>query len=234
MTKLMSGKFAAGAVHVERARVLDRLRAERHALVDADQVDAELLRALERRVGDARVVHAPRERLPVVVADVVELERLRAVVLDLAGHEVERLLALERVDRAPEDRAVRVLGGHLRALLPRREAVVEQVGERQRLGRDHVRVGALDDHLVDLVDAPLAEELLARHHRLALLGEQLVERVEVLVEQLAGRAERVGLVEVEDVADAVEDERVDLALAGRALAGAGLGGGHQAALLPAR
>ena len=60
-------------------------------------------------------------------------------------------------------------------------------------------------------------------------GEQLVEGVEVLVEQLAGPAEGVRVVEVEDVADAVEDERVHLALArGR---GAGLGGGHQAALL---
>ena len=46
-----------------------------------------------------------------------------------------------------------------------------------------------------------------------------MEGVEVLVEHLAGRAERVRLVEVEDVADAVEDERRDLALAGRGAAG---------------
>ena len=64
---------------------------------------------------------------------------------------------------------------------------------------------------------------------LALRGEQLVEREEVLVEHQPGPAERVLGVEVEDVADAVEDERVDLALAGGA--GLGVGGGHQAALL---
>src|SRR4051812_29300284 len=228
------GEVGRRAVHVECARVLDRLRPERHALVDADQVDAELLRALEGGVGDARVVHAPRERLPVVVAHVVELERLGAVILDLAGHEVERLLALQRVHRAPEHRAVRMLLRHLRALLPRRQPVVEEVGERERLGGDHVRVGALDDHLVDLVDAPLAEELVAREHLLPFAREELVEGVEMLVEQLAGRPERVGLVEVEHVADAVEHERVDLALAGAALVGAALDRGHQAALLPAR
>ena len=90
---------------------------------------------------------------------------------------------------------------------------MEEVGQRQRLGDDHVRVGALDDHVVDLVDAPLAEELLARQDRLALAGEELVEGVQVLVEHLAGRPEGVGRVEVEDVAHAVEDERADLALA---------------------
>ena len=109
---------------------------------------------------------------------------------------------------------------------------MEQVGERQRLRDDHVGVGALDDHVVDLVDAPLLEELVAREDRLALAREQLVEGVEVLVEQLAGRADRVLLVEVEDVAHTVEDERVDLPPAG--LLTAFLGDGHQAALLPAR
>jgi hypothetical protein len=67
---------------------------------------------------------------------------------------------------------------------------------------------------------------------LALAREQLVEGVEVLVEHLTGRADGVLLVEVEDVADAVEHERVDLARAG--LRRLRLGDGHQAALLPAR
>ena len=123
---------------------------------------------LEHRVGDPRVVHPPWERLPVVVADVVELQADGAVVLHLVAQQVERLLAFERVDRGPEHRPVRVPGGHVRALLPRREPVVEEVGQRQRLGDDHVRVGLLDDHVVDLVDAPLAEELLARELGLAL------------------------------------------------------------------
>jgi len=113
------GEVRRRPVHVERPGVLDRLRAERDALVDADEVDPQLLGELEARVRDARVVHAPRERLPVVVAHVVELERAGAIVLDLAAHEVERPLALERVHGAPEDRAVGMLPGHLRALLPR-------------------------------------------------------------------------------------------------------------------
>ena len=53
-----------------------------------------------------------------------------------------------------------------------------------------------------------------------------MEGVEVLVEHLAGRAEGVGLVEVEDVADAVEHEGRDLALAGPRCGGGGVGGGH--------
>jgi hypothetical protein len=106
---------------------------------------------------------------------------------------------------------------------------VEEVGERQRLSHDHVGVGALDDHVVDLVDAPLLHELLAAEDALAVLGQELVEGVEVLVEHVPRAAERVGRVEVEDVADAVEHERVDLAGAGGA--GLLLDRGHQAALL---
>ena len=112
------GEVRRRPVHVERRGVLDRLRSERHALVDADQVDAELLRLLEHREGDLRVVHPPRERLAGVVADVVELERLRAVLLDLDLHEVERAPALERVHRAPEDAPVRPLGAPARRTSP--------------------------------------------------------------------------------------------------------------------
>ena len=103
---------------------------------------------------------------------------------------------------------------------------MEEVGQRQRLRDDHVGVGALDDHLVDLVDAPLAHELLAREDLLALAREELVEGVQVLVEHDPGRPEGVLGIEVEDVADAVEDERLHLALARRCVAGPGLGGGH--------
>jgi hypothetical protein len=65
--------------------VLDRLRAERHPLVHADQVDAKFLGLLEDGEGHLRVVHPPWERRSVVVAHVVELERLRAELADLAG-----------------------------------------------------------------------------------------------------------------------------------------------------
>jgi hypothetical protein len=125
-----------------------------------------------------------------------------------------------------------MLLGHLGTLLPRRQPIVEQVCERQWLRDDHVGVRTLDDHLVDLVDAPFPEELFARQDRLALAAEELVEGVQVLIEQLAGRTDRIPLVEVEDVADAVEDKGVDLRLAG--LLRAFLGDSHQSALLPAR
>ena len=79
----------------------------------------ELLRLLEDREGDLRVVHPPRERRAVVVAHVVELERLRAELADLAFHQVERPAAFQRVHRAPEDRAVGVARGQLGAGPPR-------------------------------------------------------------------------------------------------------------------
>jgi hypothetical protein len=52
MTKLRSGKLAAAPVHVPGLGGLDRLGAEGDALVDPDQVDAQLLGLLEHREGD--------------------------------------------------------------------------------------------------------------------------------------------------------------------------------------
>jgi len=99
--------------------MLDRLRAERDALVHADQVDPEFLGLLEDREPDIRIIHPPRVRLPVVVPDVAELERAGAELPDLALHQVERLAALERVHRAPEHRPVRIAAGQVGAGLPR-------------------------------------------------------------------------------------------------------------------
>src|SRR6476660_3436968 len=112
------GEVGGGSVHVPGLGVFDRLRSERYALVDADQVDTQLLCVLEDWEGDTRVVHAPREQLAVVVAHVVELQRLRAELLDLTFHEIERAAAFQRVYRAPEDRAVRITRGELGAFLP--------------------------------------------------------------------------------------------------------------------
>src|SRR6476660_4440734 len=112
------GEVGGGSVHVPGLRVFDRLRSERYALVDADQVDTQLLRLLEHREGDTRGVPAPRERLAVVVAHVVDLERLRTELVELPFHEIEGAPAFQRVRRAPEDRAVRVTRGELGAFLP--------------------------------------------------------------------------------------------------------------------
>src|SRR5205823_6120086 len=98
--------------------VLDWLRAQGHALVDADQVDAKLARLLEDREGDLRVVHPPGKRPPVVVAHVVELESPGAELLDLDLHQVEGPLPLQWVDRPPEHRALRAPAGELGAPLP--------------------------------------------------------------------------------------------------------------------
>jgi hypothetical protein len=108
-----------GAVHVPGLGVFDGLRAQWHSLVDADEVDTELARLLEDRKRHPRVVHPPRVRRTVVVPDIVELERSRAELAHLAFHEVQRLAAFERVDRAPEDRAIGVTAGELCAALPR-------------------------------------------------------------------------------------------------------------------
>src|SRR5690606_2472981 len=107
------------AIHVPGLGMFDRLRAERHALVHADQIHAELLRLLEDREGDLRVVHPPRVWRAVVVADVVELERPGTELADLTLHQVQRLAPLERVDRTPEDGPVGVAAGQLGTLLPR-------------------------------------------------------------------------------------------------------------------
>src|ERR687897_976685 len=96
-------------VHVPRLRRLNRLRPERYALMYPDQVNAKLLCLLVDGEGDLRIIHPPGEGLAVVVADVVELESLRPVLLYLHLHQVERLTAFQGVDRAPENGAIRVL-----------------------------------------------------------------------------------------------------------------------------
>src|SRR5262245_23681567 len=202
------GEVLGGPVHVPRLRVLDVLRPERDAFVHADQVDAKLLGLLEDREGDLRVVHAPREVLAVVVPDVVELERAGAELLDLALHQLEGAPALERVDRPPENGPLRAKTRELGAALPRREAVLEHVRERERHGDQHVRVRLVEHHAVDLLGGPFAQELLRGHDRLVGWRECLMERVEMVVEHLPGLAEGVVLVEVEDMGDAVEHERV--------------------------
>jgi hypothetical protein len=178
------------------------------ALVDPDQVDAQLLGLLEDRERDLRVVHPPRERRAVVVTHVVELERLRAELLDLPLHQFDRGPALQRVDRAPEDRPLRVAGGQFRALLPRRQPVPVQVGQRQRHRDEHVGVRLVVDHPPDLVRGPVVQELLGRQLRLVVRGEHGVEGVEVVREHLGGPAVGVLRVEVERVCHPVEDERV--------------------------
>src|SRR5215208_1126814 len=96
-------------VHVPRLRRLDGLWPERDALVDPDEVDPQLLRLLVDGESDLRVVHAPGKGLAVIVADVVELERLSPVLIDLYFHILQSLAALQRIDRSPEDCTVRVL-----------------------------------------------------------------------------------------------------------------------------
>src|SRR5262249_37455691 len=60
----------------------------------------------------------------------------------------------------------------------------------------------------DVGDRPLAQELLGRQVWLIVGSERVVERVEVVVEHHARRAEGVLLLEVEQVRDAVEHEHV--------------------------
>jgi len=115
---------------------------------------------------------------------------------------------LERVHRTPEDDPLRVAGGEFRAVLPRRQPVAEQVRERQRHRDEHVGVGVLEDHVLDVGGRPVLEVLLRRELGLGVRGQHLVEGVEVLPEHLPGPVVDVLLGEVERMGDPVEDERV--------------------------
>jgi hypothetical protein len=202
------GEVGRGAVHVPGLGVLDRLRAERHALVHTDQIDAQLLGLFEDREGHPRVVHPPRIGRSIVVPHVVELERAGVEFADLALHQVQRLASLERVDAAPKHRTVGVAGGQLGAFGPRREPVAVQVGQRQRHRHQHVGVGFRIDHLADVLDGPLPKEFLGRQLRLGVRGQRVVKGVQMVGEHLAGLAEGVLGLEVEHVRDSVEHERV--------------------------
>src|SRR5579875_784429 len=136
--KVDVGEVRGSPVHVPCLCGLDGLRAERNAFVHADGLHAQFKRFLKDRVGDAGIIHAPGEGFAIVVAHIVELEGFGSVFLDLALHQVERLPTLQRVDRTPEYRAVRVLLCHCRAFLPLREAIVKEIGQRQRLRHDHI------------------------------------------------------------------------------------------------
>src|SRR5262249_51618105 len=73
---------------------------------------------------------------------------------------------------------------------------------------EQVGVGVVEDHLVDLLRAPLVQELLGGHEWQPLGGQHVVERVEMVGEHLPGRAAGVVGLEVEGVGHPVEDQRV--------------------------
>jgi hypothetical protein len=146
-------------VHVPGLGVLDRLRAERHPLVHPDQVHAQFLGLLKDGEGHLRVVHPPRVGRAEVITHVVELERFRAELADLPLHQIQGLAAFQRVHRSPEDGPARIAAGQVGAFLPGRQAVLEQVGQRQRHGHQHVGVGFVVDHLADVRHRPLESEL---------------------------------------------------------------------------
>src|SRR6266446_10113525 len=95
-------EVGGGSVHIPGLGMLDRLRAERHALMHTDGSDAQLKRLLKYRKGHALVIHAPGEWLAIVVAHVIELKSLCTILFDLAFHQIERLFALQRSDGARE------------------------------------------------------------------------------------------------------------------------------------
>ena len=202
-------EVGGGAVHVPGLGVLDRLRAQRDALVHADQVDAEFAGLFEDRKRDARIVHPPRVRRPVVVAHVVELERPGAELADLALHQVERLASLQRVDRAPEDCPVRVAGWPGPRRSPRARA---RRGRGRSAAAASRRACRCRTRRTPSAGCPATVHC-RRNSSGGSFGcvvgrQRVVERVEVVGEHLAGLAERVLRLEVEHVRDAVEHEHV--------------------------
>src|SRR3954470_20437316 len=109
MTKLMSGKFAA-APSMSQVWVASTgwgpsgtplctpMRFTPSSWAFSNTGKAIFGSSIRHGKGVLRAAHPQREGGAVVVADVVELERLRAELADLALHEVQRPAALQRVD----------------------------------------------------------------------------------------------------------------------------------------
>src|SRR5713101_3843560 len=80
------------SVHIPRLGMLDGLRAKRYAFMHTDGVYTQFKRFFKDGEGYSWIVHAPGEWLAIIVADVVEFEGFRAVLFDLAFHQVKRFL----------------------------------------------------------------------------------------------------------------------------------------------
>src|SRR5438874_10124567 len=65
------------SIHIPGLCMLNRLWTKRHAFMHTDSGHAQFKRLLKHRKGHPPVIHAPGERLAVVVAYVIQLEGLR-------------------------------------------------------------------------------------------------------------------------------------------------------------
>src|SRR2546428_10724706 len=91
-------EVGGGSIHIPGLGMLDGLRAKRYAFMHADGVYAQFERFFKDGEGYSRVVHTPGEWLAIIVAHIIEFEGFRAILFDLAFHQVKRLLALQRVN----------------------------------------------------------------------------------------------------------------------------------------
>src|SRR6266700_4976903 len=192
------------SVHIPGLGMFDGLRAKRYAFMHADGMYAQFTRFFKDGEGYSWVVHTPREWLAIIVANVVEFEGFGAVLFDLAFHQVQRLLTFQWVDRAPEDRPVGIFLCHCSTLFPLRQSIIKEVGERQRLGHDHIGTRFLEDHLGDFVDVPLAQKLFGSEHAFTWGCQHLVKGIQVVDEHLTSLAISGVHIEVEDMTYAVK------------------------------
>src|SRR5690348_4329631 len=89
------GEVGGSSVHIPGLGMLDGLRAKRYAFMHADGVYAQFKRFFKGGESYSWVVHTPGKWLAIIVAHIVEFEGFRAVLFDLAFHQVKRLLTLQ-------------------------------------------------------------------------------------------------------------------------------------------
>src|SRR5579863_6301659 len=113
-------EVGSGSIHVPRLSMFDVLRAKRHTLMHTDGMHTQFERLLKDGESHTRIIHAPGERLAIIIAHVVELKGFRSMLLDLDLHQIKCLLAFQGIDGSPEYCPVGVLLRHGSAFLPLR------------------------------------------------------------------------------------------------------------------
>src|SRR3989440_4474212 len=91
-------EVGGGPIHIPGLGGLNRLWAQRYAFMHAYSRHAQFKRLLKYRKSNTPIIHAPGERLAIVIAHVIELERFCSVLFDLAFHQVKCSFALQWIN----------------------------------------------------------------------------------------------------------------------------------------
>src|SRR2546425_208096 len=91
-------EVGGGPIHIPGLGGLNRLWAQRYAFMHANGRHAQFKRLLKYRKSNTPIIHAPGERLAIVIAHVIQLERFCSVLFDLAFHQVKCFFALQWIN----------------------------------------------------------------------------------------------------------------------------------------